>query len=55
MNLPGKDNYMMQLISDGLNSDRVAIDYKLTGKSISMSEIVKIHMVSGGGFLMKLK
>lgn len=52
----GKGNFEIELFKDGINVDKVAEDYKREINKLNMSEsnIVKAHLASGGGFIMKL-
>jgi alpha-glucosidase len=46
----GEGNYSMTLMKDGINADRYAQDYKLEKRSVNKAEVLKIKMVSGGGW-----
>ena len=46
----GEGNYSMTLMKDGINADRYAQDYKLEKRSVSKVEVLKLKMVSGGGW-----
>ncbi|MDD2559312.1 MAG: glycoside hydrolase family 97 protein [Bacteroidales bacterium] len=46
----GEGNYILNLMKDGLNADRYAQDYKLEKRSVNKTEVLKIKMVSGGGW-----
>lgn len=47
--------YEVEIFEDGINADRVGKDYKRRIIQVSADKKMKIHMVSGGGFIMKLK
>jgi len=40
---------------DGINADRYASDYKLSNRQITRTELLKIKMAPGGGYILKLK
>ena len=43
-------DYKLTLMKDGINADRYAQDYKLEKRSINKTEVLKIKMVSNGGW-----
>ena len=43
------------IYSDGLNAEKNASDYKLEEKDLSLSSPIKLHLASGGGFVIKFK
>jgi len=52
---PGKV-YVMEVIKDGVNADKTAVDYKRERKrGIRRGDSVAIEMVSGGGWIAKLE
>jgi alpha-glucosidase len=48
-------NYTMVLIKDGKNAGRNAEDYKLEVQEVNMDSVIPIHMVSGGGWVAKIR
>ena len=48
-------NYEMVLFTDGINADRNGNDYKKETRNIQAGEKMKIKLMPGGGFAMKLK
>lgn len=47
-------NYKAEVFKDGINADRVARDYKKEVIDIPANKKMKISMVTGGGFVMKI-
>lgn len=52
--LPEGKVYKMEIISDGLNADIKAIDYKKETKEVKKGDRISISMASGGGWIAKL-
>ena len=50
----GTGVYQAEIFEDGINADRVGKDYKHKVIQIPADRKLKIHMVSGGGFIMKI-
>lgn len=46
-------NYVVTLLTDGINANHNAADYSLDTRNRRNSETITIHMASGGGFLLK--
>lgn len=51
----GKGEYQAEIFEDGINADRVGKDYKRSIQQISANRKFKIHMASGGGFIMRIE
>jgi len=47
-------NYRLEYIEDGLNADTRAIDYLINSKSVTRSDIIKINLAPGGGWIGKV-
>ena len=43
-------DYKITIWQDGVNADRVAIDYKRTEASVNKSSVMNIHLAPGGGW-----
>ncbi len=43
-----------EIVTDGVNADKVASDYKIEKKDVDNKSSLDIHLVSGGGFVIKL-
>jgi len=52
--LPVGEKYKMTLYQDGVNADRIAIDFKQTRSTVDNSYKQTIHMAQGGGLVMML-
>ena len=52
--LPAGKKYKMTLYQDGINADRIAIDFKQTKSTVDNSYKQTIHMAQGGGLVMVL-
>ena len=50
----GEGEYQAEIFEDGINADRVGRDYKHNIIRIPKNKKFNIHMVSGGGFIMKI-
>jgi len=50
----GEGNYMAEVFKDGINSDRVARDYKREIVDIPQDRKLKINMSQGGGYVAKI-
>lgn len=50
----GEGNFKAELFKDGVNADRVGKDYKREIIDIPANRKLSIHMVPGGGFIMKV-
>ena len=48
--LDSKTDYDVQIYSDGINTDRNAMDYKIQQKTMNSKSSLNINMSSGGGF-----
>jgi alpha-glucosidase len=48
-------SYEATICEDGINADRHASDYKLSNRQITRTEMLKIKMAPGGGYLLKLQ
>lgn len=46
--------YKAEIFTDGINAEKVATDYKVEKKNVDKSVKIKIHLASGGGFVIKL-
>jgi alpha-glucosidase len=46
--------YNMEYIRDGINADIRAIDYKMESRNVSKTDVLKIKLVSGGGWLARI-
>lgn len=51
----GEGEYQAEIFEDGINADRVGKDYKRSIKQVYANRKLKIHMASGGGFVMKIQ
>jgi len=47
--------YEATICADGINADKVAVDYTLTSQQVSKKESISINMKNGGGIVMRLK
>ena len=47
-------NYKTTICKDGLNAHNYGADYELIEKMFQKNEAVTIHLVPGGGFIMRL-
>lgn len=52
--LPDNGAYTAEIFQDGVNADHNAEDYARVNMSVAKGETMKIHMASGGGFVLKL-
>ena len=50
----GKGDFKAEIFKDGINSDRVGKDYKREEMRVSADKKLKLHMVPGGGFIIKI-
>ncbi|MEO8413555.1 MAG: glycoside hydrolase family 97 protein [Ginsengibacter sp.] len=48
-------DYKVTICKDGVNADRYAADYILSETTVKKNDTMKIHLASGGGFLIKLE
>ncbi|MFR9547171.1 MAG: glycoside hydrolase family 97 protein [Rikenellaceae bacterium] len=48
-------DYLLELVCDGVNADRVATDYKIKEMKVSKGSHLVVECAPGGGFLAKLK
>jgi alpha-glucosidase len=46
--------YKATICKDGINADRYAADYVLSDTILQKSDVMKIHLAPGGGFVIKL-
>ncbi len=53
--LPKGKKYAMTLYKDGINANRIAIDFKQVKKTVDATYKEKIHLAKGGGFAIMLK
>jgi alpha-glucosidase len=53
--LPAGRKYEMTLFKDGINADRIAIDYKEVKQTVDRNFKTKIHLAPGGGLAIILK
>ena len=49
----GEGSYVVTLLTDGINADHNAEDYKLDRQNLSRGDTLTIPMASGGGFVIK--
>jgi alpha-glucosidase len=47
-------NFMMEAYQDGVNSERMASDYKKTTTQVNKGKKLKIHLAPGGGFAARI-
>lgn len=50
LNFLGEGNYQAEILSDGINANKMGEDYKIEKVQIKKSSTMKINMASGGGF-----
>ncbi len=48
-------SYKATICKDGVNANRYAADYLLSGTTIKKNDSIKVHLAPGGGFLIKLE
>jgi alpha-glucosidase len=48
-------NYEMTIYTDGINADKVASDYATSTRNVRPTDMVKIHLTPGGGWVARLK
>ena len=48
-------NYEMTIYADGINADKVASDYATSTRDVRPTDMVKIHLAPGGGWVARLK
>ena len=46
----GAGDYEAEILSDGINANRVGEDYRITTVPVNKLSTLKINMASGGGF-----
>lgn len=46
--------FKAEIATDGINADKVATDYKIEKKEVNRTTHLKLHLASGGGFVIKL-
>ena len=46
--------YHAEILTDGINADKVATDYKIEKKDVTKDTTLNLHLASGGGFVIKL-
>lgn len=46
----GAGNYQMEIMEDGLNTEKMASDYKRTVKKVNSASVIQVLMASGGGW-----
>ncbi|MFC2097232.1 glycoside hydrolase family 97 protein [Bacteroidota bacterium] len=49
-----KGEYIIEIWQDGINSDRIATDYKKITKTIKSGESINIHLAKGGGWAARI-
>lgn len=47
--------YEAEIFQDGINADREAKDYKKISKSVKKGDIIKVKLVTGGGWVARLR
>ena len=47
-------NFTMEAYQDGVNSERMASDYKKTTTQVNKGKKLKIHLAPGGGFAARI-
>lgn len=52
MTMLGEGTYNVEMMTDGVNSNRSGEDYKITKRTVTSQDIIKIDMARGGGFAM---
>ncbi len=52
--LPKGTTYKATLLTDGVNADRNAEDYRLDSRQVTAADSLQLHMASGGGFVVVL-
>lgn len=52
--LPNGTTYKATLLTDGVNADRNAEDYRLDSRQVTAADSLQLHMASGGGFVVVL-
>lgn len=50
----GEGSYTAEIYQDGVNADRVAIDYKKVVKTVGANDKLDIHLAPGGGWVARL-
>lgn len=53
--LPAGKTFQATLVTDGLNANKNASDYRITTQKIKKDDSLSIHLASGGGFAIELK
>ena len=51
----GNGNFTAEVFRDGVNANRIAVDYKKEIVDIPLNKKIKINMAQGGGFAMKIR
>jgi hypothetical protein len=49
------ENYMAVICEDGINADKYASDYILSGRMVKKGEAINIRMAPGGGLVIRLR
>lgn len=52
--LPAGTTYKATLLTDGINADRNAEDYRIATQQVTATDSLSLHMASGGGFVVVL-
>ena len=52
--LPAGASYEATLVTDGINANHQAEDYRVERKTLTASDLLDIRLASGGGFVLKL-
>ncbi len=55
LNFLGDGRYEAELLTDGVNANKVATDYRIVGQTVDKGTTLNIDLASGGGFVIKLK
>jgi alpha-glucosidase len=48
-------DYTIEIFRDGINAERHAEDYKRVTKTVTASDVMNIHLASGGGWIAKIE
>lgn len=47
-------DYVAEVVSDGMNADKVGCDYTMTMKDVKAGDVMDLKMMPGGGYVIKL-
>ena len=53
--LPKNIQFTATILSDGINANKNAEDYKLNRHTVNSSSTLNLHLASGGGFVVTLE